>query len=206
MKILALDLSTRQGSVAFGSSEDDLEEANWPNEKRNSGSFFDHLQQIRNRHGASDVVITGLGPGSYAGTRISVATATGLALGWNARLLGAPSVCAFPGQTANYFVIGDARREAFFCAEIRQRNLVGGVELLTLKELEDRLGAHNELPVYSSDVLPQFSQARLSFPCARELVRLGLSENRALVAAPLQPLYLREPSITLPKRQQAATS
>lgn len=206
VKVLALDLSTRQGSVAFGSSEGDLEETSWPNERRNSGPFFEHLQQIRSQHGAANVVVTGLGPGSYAGTRISVATATGLALSWNARLVGAPSLCAFPSERPDYVVIGDARRDAFFYAEIRDRTMAAGVELLALNELQDRLNARSDLVVYSSDALPQFPQARLNFPSARELARLVLKDRPALVAAPLQPLYLREPSITLPKAPRAVPS
>ena len=206
MKILALDLATRQGSVAFASEENEVEERNWPNEQRNSGPFFGHLQQLRTKFGAADVVISGLGPGSYAGTRISVATATGLALGWKAKLLGAPSVCAFPSETGNYFVIGDARRDAFFCAEISNRVLIGGVDLLALEELQKRLSSKAEMPVYSSDALAQFPHAQLRFPSARELVRLVRNESLALRDGPLQPLYLREPSITLPKPQRTTSS
>ncbi len=205
MKVLALDLSTKQGSIAFGGSCDDLEEINWPNENRNSGPFFDNLQQIRARYGAADVVVTGLGPGSYAGTRISVAAATGLAFAWNAQLLGAPSVCAFPGKQASYFIIGDARRNAFFCAEIRERILSRPIELLTLEEIRQRLQADGDLAVFTSDSLPQFPQARIGFPSARELARLALTGSKALVSSPLQPLYLREPSITLPKGQHPVT-
>ncbi len=206
MKIIALDLSTRQGSVAFGSSEEDLQEWNWPNEQRNSGPFFDHLQQIGKAHGRADLVVTGLGPGSYAGSRISVATATGLALGWHAQLFGVPSLCAFPGRHSNYLVVGDARRGECFYAEIQGRNLVGGVQLLAFEELRKQLNAKKDVPIYSSDTLAQFPEAVLAFPSARELARLALSGSSALVSAPLQPLYMREPSITLPKAASASSS
>ena len=197
VKILALELSSTRGSIAVGEGE--YIEENWPNDRRNSATFFEKLSSIRKKHGPADVVIVGLGPGSYAGIRIAVATAIGLAAAWQARLLGAPSICAMAGDCADFFAIGDARRHSFFFAEVRERTLVREPELLPEEELRARIAANRALPVFSAEALPQFRGVEQRFPSAVELAKLAATENPGVTSAPLQPLYLREPSVTFPK-------
>jgi tRNA threonylcarbamoyl adenosine modification protein YeaZ len=197
VKILALELSSTRGSIAFG--EDEYVEENWPNERRNSGTFFEKLSLIRKKHGPADVVIVGLGPGSYAGIRIAVATAIGLAAAWQARLLGAPSICAMAGDCADFFAIGDARRNSFFIAEVKDRALLCAPQLLPEGELRERIASNEALPVFSAEALPQFKGVEQRFPSAIELAKLAATENRSITSAPLEPLYLREPSVTFPK-------
>lgn len=197
MKILALELSSTGGSIAIGGHE--CVEESWPNDRRNSGTFFEKLSLIRKEHGPADVVIVGLGPGSYAGIRIAVATAIGLAAAWQARLLGAPSICAMAGDCAHFLAIGDARRNSFFIAEVKSRTLLGEPQLLSEEELRARIAANESLPVFSAEVLPQFKGVEQRFPSAVELAKLAATGNPSVTSAPLQPLYLREPSVTFPK-------
>src|ERR1700704_5394748 len=123
MKILALELSSAHGSVAL--LENDKEEffREWPNDRKNSGPFFEHLADVQKRFGKADAIIVGLGPGSYAGTRIAISAAIGLQTASRARLLGYPSICAIECDAAEYCVIGDARRQSFFFARVRDNNL-----------------------------------------------------------------------------------
>ena len=197
MKILALELSSTRGSIAVG--ENEYAEENWPNERRNSATFFEKLSLIRKKHGPADVVIVGLGPGSYAGIRIAVATAIGLTAAWQARLLGAPSICAMAGDCADFLAIGDARRNSFFLAEVKERTLVREAELLPEEELRTRMAANQTLPVFSAETLAQFKGVEQRFPSAIELAKLAATENPCVTFAPLHPLYLREPSVTFPK-------
>lgn len=197
MRILAFDLSSARGSLAiFG--DESLQES-WPNDRKNSAAFFEKLSLIRKNHGPADVVIAGLGPGSYAGIRIAVATAIGLSAAWQAQLLGAPSVCAIEGSCTDFLAIGDARRNTFYVAEIKGRNLASGPELVTEEELRVRLAANTSLPVFSAEALPQFEGVEHRFPSAIELARMAWAVNPSVSSPPLQPLYLREPSITFPK-------
>jgi len=90
MKILALELSTARGSLAWLDKEIEFARE-WPNDQKNSAAFFENLQAVRRQFGAPETIIVGLGPGSYAGTRIAISAAIGMQLSCDARLIGWPS-------------------------------------------------------------------------------------------------------------------
>ena len=117
MKTLALELSTARGSLAW--LDDEVEfMRDWPNDRKNSAAFFENLHAARQKFGAPETIVVGLGPGSYAGTRIAISAAIGMQLSCDARLIGFLSICAMESDAQDYFVIGDARRKSFFFAHI----------------------------------------------------------------------------------------
>ena len=204
MKILALELSTARGSLAWLSNDVDPVVREWPNDRKNSGPFFENLAQVREQFGLPDAIVVGLGPGSYAGTRIAISAAIGLQAASRARLLGLPSICAIENE--DYCVIGDARRQLFFFARIRKQELVEGPSLFSEADLHSKLDAlQDDVPVFCSDSLPQFPVAVIGYPSAELLARLAHDSNRNFELPPLEPIYLREPYITLPKAQRIAS-
>src|SRR5206468_6911727 len=106
MKILALELSTSRGSLAWLDGEVEVARE-WPNDRKNSAAFFENLNAVMKQFGVPDTIIVGLGPGSYAGTRIAVSTAIGLQVSSGARLIGYPSICAMESDAHEYCAIGD---------------------------------------------------------------------------------------------------
>ena len=200
MKILALELSTARGSLAW--LDDDVIDLTreWPNDRKNSGAFFESLAAVTEKFGTPDTIIVGLGPGSYAGTRIAISAAIGLQVSAGATLIGFPSISAMECDAHEYCVIGDARRKSFFFALIRANNLVEGPTLLSESELKTKLAAIEiTVPVFTSDSLPQFERAVVCFPSALTLARLAREPHRSFFLPPLAPIYLREPHITMPK-------
>jgi tRNA threonylcarbamoyladenosine biosynthesis protein TsaB len=200
MKILALELSTARGSLAWLNGDVGLVVREWSNDRKNSGEFFENLANIQKQFGRPDTIIVGLGPGSYAGVRIAISAAIGLQAATNARLIGFPSICAI--KDTEYCVIGDARRKSFFFAHIRASELVEGPTLFTEAELKgklDELDPHT--PIFCSESFPQFERAVIRYPSALVLARLAQEAQRSFSLPPLEPIYLREPLITLPKTQ-----
>jgi tRNA threonylcarbamoyladenosine biosynthesis protein TsaB len=199
MKILALELSTARGSLAWldGEIEDGHE---WPNDRKNSSTFFENLNAITKRFGGPNTIIVGLGPGSYAGTRIAISTAIGLQLSSGACLTGLPSICAIQCDAREYCAIGDARRKSFFFARIRGHELVEGPTLFSQSELQAKLDClEPAIPILSSEPLPQFERAVIRYPSALVLARLARVPHPSFFPPPLEPIYLREPHITFPK-------
>jgi len=199
MKILALELSTSRGSLAWldGKTEFTRE---WPNDRKNSAAFFENLQAVRTKFGAPETIVVGVGPGSYAGTRIAISAAIGIQLSSDARLIGYPSICAMECDSQEFCAIGDARRKSFFFARILKNEVIEGPTLFSELELKARLESiEPATPVFSSELLSQFQRSLISFPSALILARLAKESRRSFYLPPLEPIYLREPHITMPK-------
>ena len=77
MKTLALELSSSRGSLAWLDGKFEFTR-DWPNDRKNSAAFFENIQAARQKFGAPERIIVGLGPGSYAGTRIAISAAIGM--------------------------------------------------------------------------------------------------------------------------------
>ena len=164
MKTLALELSTSRGSLAWLDGEIEFTRE-WPNDRKNSAAFFENLQAVRRKFGAPETIIVGLGPGSYAGTRIAISAAIGIQLSCDARLIGYPSICAMECDAQEYCAIGDARRKSFFFARILKNEVIEGPTLFSELELKARLESLDPAtPVFSSELLPQFHRAVIAFP------------------------------------------
>ena len=139
MKILALELSSARGSLAVVSNGNVEVVRDWENDRKNSGPFFESLVEVQKQFGEPDTIIVGVGPGSYAGTRIAISAAIGLQTASQARLVGFPSICAMECDESEFCVIGDARRQTFFFARIRENNLAEGPMLMSEAELREKM-------------------------------------------------------------------
>jgi tRNA threonylcarbamoyladenosine biosynthesis protein TsaB len=205
MKILALELSTARGSIAALGDDGDPSTAlrtclarEWANDRKHSGLFFDNLQDMTKKFGVPEMIVVGLGPGSYAGIRIAISAAIGLQQATGARLVGLPSICAF--ETEEYCVIGDARRDSFFFARVRANDLIEGSTLLSEAELRPKLDKlESNMSIFCSEQLQQFERVIVRYPSAKVLARLAQDPNRRFALPPLEPMYLREPYITVPR-------
>src|SRR5262245_37744895 len=164
MKTLALELSTSRGRLAWldGNIEFTHE---WPNDRKNSAVFFEHLQAAQQKFGAPETIIVGVGPGSYAGTRIAISAAIGVQLSCDARLIGYPSICAMECDAQQYCVIGDARRKSFSFARVLKNDVIEGPMLLSEFDLKEKIDSLDPVtPILSSDVLPQFHRPVICYP------------------------------------------
>lgn len=201
MKILALELSSASGSLALFNDGKVDSCREWQNDRKNSGPFFEYLAEVQKKFGKPDTIIVGLGPGSYAGTRIAISAAIGLQTASQAPLIGFPSICAIECDAAEYCVIGDARRQSFFFARVRDNNLAEGPTLMSEAELRENLDkVDHAMSIFATEKLPQFERTEIRYPSAKVLARLASDSNRSFAQPPLEPIYLREPHITVPKR------
>jgi tRNA threonylcarbamoyladenosine biosynthesis protein TsaB len=198
MKILALELSSGKGSIALLDGAETRFHAEFANDRKHSGLFFENLERCMAQFDKPDRIVVGLGPGSYAGTRIAIATAIGLQAITNAELIGLPSFCALPTSESDYAVIGDARRHSFWLAQVSARRCIIPPTLLTEEELRDRLEGI-DVPLFSSESLSAFPLAILSYPSALVLAEIAATQPADMTRPPLEPIYLREPHITQPK-------
>ncbi len=173
------------------------------NDRKHSGAFFEQLKACTQECGLPDRIAIGLGPGSYAGTRIAIAAAIGLRAANDAELIGLASVRAIKTDAPDYFVIGDARRTSFYFARVDARRCVEGPLLCTADELKARLAA-NDVPVFCTEPISNFGLVSVAFPSASALAQIAANEDTHSATAPLEPIYLRDPHITQAKPVFAA--
>lgn len=211
--ILALETSTRQGSVALFDPAAGCTawEASFLSERTHNSQLFAPLREALGLCGGRlSLIVVGTGPGSYSGVRVSIAVAGGLSLATGAPVLGLLSLGGYaaPGQAA--LVVGDARRATYFAASVPPHSDPGEAALIDAVELRAVLAEAQRarVPVCSAD--PSLWDAGSGFegiaegyPLASRLAEkaaaLSDEEVGERVARPLEPHYLRAPYITTPK-------
>jgi tRNA threonylcarbamoyladenosine biosynthesis protein TsaB len=197
MKVLALELSSPVGSVAYCDDDGGRDLRVFPADRKHSGFFYENLEAAYGDGKKPDVIVVGVGPGSYAGVRIAIATAIGLQAACGARLRGLPSICAI--DRPEYLFVGDARRNSYFFAHVNAGEFVEGPTLGSLDEISLLVAAAPDLPVIATEPLPPFEEATIENPSALRLVEIA-TDNEQLEELPFEPIYLRPPYITTPRR------
>lgn len=142
-----------------------------------------------------DEIVVGIGPGSYTGLRVAVATALGMKLALGCRTFGCPSVLGYPEE--NYLVIGDARRGALFLGAVRAGKLGELPRLVPRAEIVAEISKAVVKRVFVTSPIAELPEAEVVLPHARYLV----SRDESYVELQ-EPIYLKEPHITKPQRKE----
>jgi tRNA threonylcarbamoyladenosine biosynthesis protein TsaB len=198
MTILALETSTPNASLAVWREGAVVREWSFQSDRAHNSLLFAPLAEALDL-AEPDLIAVGTGPGSYAGVRVAISAALGLALAKGVPLVGWPSLTAFdvPGDGV---LIGDARRGGYFLAELSGARLVGAPEIVAADDLVRRTDGR---AVWTFDPVPGVAGAVVVTPTASWLARrvaaLSESERSALATAAPEPLYLRAPFITAPR-------
>ncbi len=204
--LLALDLSTAQGSLAVVCGGEVRFEASFQSERSHNARVFAPLRDALAAAGPDLTgVVIGNGPGSYTGVRIAIAAAQGIALSRGVWCAGWSSLAAPDIQTGpSYRVIGDARRQSFYLAEVQNGRLMPEIETVSPEVARERCADGSPWLTFDPQVPLGLSQVLQARPKALHLAQivaaLPEAELRDLIARPLIPHYLAEAFITKPKR------
>jgi len=198
MITLAIETSTNSGSLALVKGEELIYCENFAADRSLGTLLFEPLQKAVRMVPKIDQIAVGLGPGSYSGVRIAISSAIGLSVSTGSALVGVSSLVGMETEAVSYFAIGDARRDSFYFTSVCDRECVEGPLLFSAGELRERL-AHASVPVFTSAPIAEFPQVQLGLPSAAILGRLA-SQGKGIIASDaLEPIYLRDPHITMPK-------
>jgi len=211
MKILALEFSPVERSVAV--LIDGEVRGHALDGQTQQTHAFDCVRSALEQAGLSapeiECVAVGLGPGSYAGTRIAIAMAQGWALARNVKLLGVSSADSIARQ------INDATESARFLSDVprlfnvvfdAQRNetyaiqylpgaseprMVGSFELLTPDEEKRRRDAGEAF--FKADRGPwRLDTENVVLSDARTIGRMAAQRTDFIAGHELEPIYLRK--------------
>ena len=207
---LGIETSRRTGSVALCSGTRRAF-AELQGARAHASDLLPRLETLRAEVGLerepfqAELIAVGVGPGSFTGLRIGIASALGLARATGAALVGVPSVEAWawselePGEEAavaldaraGRFYLARYRREEDDLAELRAPCAVRAGELrdVLAKEAvvltEEGLERAADLP---ADLLPRLRTR--GGPRADAVLELGRRRNAAGTARAPEPLYL----------------
>jgi tRNA threonylcarbamoyladenosine biosynthesis protein TsaB len=210
---LAIETSSRHGSIALGCGDDLLETVDLPEQRRHAIELLPRIDQLCQSHGvrATDLaaIYVSVGPGSFTGLRIGITTAKTLGQVTGCDLFAVPTLDVVienaPEEHPHVAVMLNAKRGQCFTglyrrAEGRWHRLLEPT-LMTPAQLCDEASAPpaiigDHLPEYDwpdgSTVLP----SRLATPRSEVVWRLGRTlagQTQPIGPAELVPLYVRLP-------------
>jgi tRNA threonylcarbamoyl adenosine modification protein YeaZ len=207
MKILALDFSSSQRSVAVvqplsGAEpvfQSEIIEAGGRSTK--AFSMIERaLCEARLDREAIECIAVGLGPGSYTGIRAAIALAQGWQLARDVKVLGISTVDVLGAQAqadglrGQVHIVVDAQRGEFYCStwDLSDAERVETAPLCIVKREEVETRIATEEPVIGPDLKRVFPEVRETFPSALALGNRALGRADFVPGEHLKPVYLRE--------------
>ncbi len=221
MLVLGIETATMTGGVALVNDEQIISEYTLNVRTTHTARLMPALDQILRDSSVDkreiDGIAISLGPGSFTGLRIGMATAKGLALGLDIPLLGVPTLDALAGNIpfAAYQIcaILDAKKKEIYYSLYRysgeqagsplQRQvpyqvvspdkLVSQIDEKTVF-LGDAVGAYGDFISENLGELALFAPDAQRFPRAATVAEMGLAKLKAgehLDVAFVEPIYIR---------------
>jgi tRNA threonylcarbamoyl adenosine modification protein YeaZ len=222
---LVLETATPHASLGLGTDDGGFSGRDFQSDRNHNALLFGPLSELLAEAGPTGIglVLVGSGPGSYSGTRVGIAAAQGVAMVAGCRAVAVPSILALPSVATapdrECLAIGDARRGTFWTARMNGGGLLAEPVLTDMAGLSDAItrAAQTTTPVVSLEAADRFPlEGRLSevvrteTPTASGLWqawrRADTATRERWAAAPPQPIYLKPPHITAPKRPWLAPS
>lgn len=214
--ILSIETSIPEASVALTIDGETTATHEFESHRQQNKLLFPALETVLAAlpgNQSPDLIIVGTGPGSYSGSRISIAAAQGLAIAYSCPVVGLSSFLGTStmAEHSTAYFIGDARRDTYFIAEIQQNRpefKPDEPELLSLDHFCEKLSAaaisgipifsfEKELPMlHVCDLIVDKSHATL---LTQAWLKLSSETQHSLLQTPPQPAYLRAPFITKAK-------
>lgn len=217
MKILAFDCSSKTLTAAIGEDENILA-ADFENENRNHAPYLmpmihDLLAKTNLKMQDMDVLGVTVGPGSFTGLRIGIATVRGFS-----DLLDIPVVpiSSLDALAENYRDVHrvlvpmlDARKNQVYAAVYdnrkgNMRKVLSETPISPLEELKPTLAAYDEI-LFFGDAVPgwrerlqdcygdrcRFGEEDRNGICGESLVKITARADESLYSKDVMPMYLR---------------
>lgn len=219
-RTLVIETSTPHASLARVAEDGAIEQRSFHSDRNHNALLFGPLQELLTAGDELDRVLVGSGPGSYSGTRVGIAAAQGVAIALGCPAIAVPSLLGVTAveSGARCLALGDARRGAYWTAELAEQRLLqapalGDAAYLMVQVAQALSSGALVFSFEEPARLPLppelLTQVRVEIPTAARLWRAWLASDgetqREWAAEIPQPLYLKPPHITKAKRPWLAT-
>jgi len=209
VKIFAIEMSSRFGSLAVVVDGAVVSEESWEENFKNRQQLFDAMASMDTDWNSIDCFAVGRGPGAFSGMRISFSVVNSLAAPGGKPVYALNSGAALAAQVdaARTVVVGDARRNKVWAGVFSGSELETEFHLLERDELagfvpQDALVVspdHDRL----EELLAGFrimESAGPVFPSAGKLGQLVFQRlEKEIESEPFEPLYMHPPVFIAPR-------
>lgn len=209
MRILGIETATRAASVAVIFDGKILAESLRESPQSFSETLMPQVEEVIKISGAFenlDAVAVSIGPGSFTGLRIGLATAKALAYAWGIKIIGVPTLQAlsynFP--SAKVLPLIDAQKNRAYCQLFEKFSALSDLEIKSIDEAVAQAGQLDGEIFLCGDVLHKIkiplppnvklAPQNLKMPkassvalCGQDLITAGKLDN----VMNLEPLYIR---------------
>jgi len=209
MRIFAIELSSRFGSLALVEDGAVVVEKNWEENFKNRQQLFDAMAATETDWNSIDYFAAGRGPGAFSGMRIAFSVVNSLAAPGGKPVYALNSGAALAAQCGaeRTAVVGDARRNKVWAGLFSGSELEKGFQLLERDELAGFVPPealvvspdHDRLEELLADfrTLPA---AEPVFPTAGKLGQLVSQRlEKGIESGPFEPLYMHPPVFIAPR-------
>ena len=209
MKILGIETATRAASVAVIFDGKVLAETTRESPQSFSETLLPQVEEVIKFSGAFenlDAVAISIGPGSFTGLRIGLATAKALAYAWGIKIIGVPTLqaLAYNFPSSKVLPLIDAQKNRAYCQLFESCTALSDLEVKPIEEVIAEVGRLDGEIFLCGDVLhkikaPLPPNVRLAPPnlkmpgassvalCGSDLLTAGKVDN----VMNLEPLYIR---------------
>ncbi len=209
MRILAVELSSRVGSIALIEGSHVVAERAWDEDFRNRQQLFDALEAMALDWSSIDLFVVGRGPGAFSGLRIGFSVVNSLAApgGKPVYALNSGASLAARFGAEKTVVVGDARRNQVWAGLFDGCELRGEYGLMDIDRFkafvpEGALVAspdHDRLEALLSP-FPEVAGGGSVYPSAGEIGTLVARRvETGIESEPLVPLYMHPPVFIAPR-------
>jgi tRNA threonylcarbamoyladenosine biosynthesis protein TsaB len=209
VKIFAIELSSKQGSIALIEDGNVMEEKSWTEDFKNRQQLFDAMDELKVDWDSVDLFAAGRGPGAFSGMRISFSVVNALAAPGRKPVYALNSGAALAAQVGedSIAIVGDARRNKVWAGVFEGSELTKEFKLMEYDELASFVPA--EVGVVSPDhdrleeLLKNFKTLDAAEPLYPSAAKLGqlVSERveKHIESEPFEPLYMHPPVFIAPR-------
>ena len=208
MYIAAIETATRAASVAV-CDENKCTEITQDSRLTHSETLLPHFKQLLQMSNVTrdkiEAIAVSIGPGSFTGLRIGLASAKALAYAWNIQIIGVPTLMSlayhFPFSTVMAMI--DAQKNRAYVQIFKRLKSVTEIEILNIEDAVNKAESMKDEIIICGDVchkiksLPEnviIAPVNMRMPratnvalCGRDLLADGKIDN----VMNMEPIYIR---------------
>jgi tRNA threonylcarbamoyladenosine biosynthesis protein TsaB len=209
VKIFAIELSSKQGSIALVENDEIVAERSWIENFKNRQQLFDAMAELNVDWDSVDIFAAGRGPGAFSGMRIGFSVINSLAAPGGKPVYALNSGAALATQIGaeRMAVVGDARRNKVWAGVFSGSELEQEFELMERDELAAFIPEGTLVVSPDHDRLDELLKnfktmdaAEPVFPTAGHLGLLVFHRlKKGIESESFEPLYMHPPVFIAPR-------